>query len=279
MQVTAQQSFGIKPSNILGGPEQHASFSFIRPGLTQTSFSFNGPSSHQAFSSSIGNPQLAHRVLPNVANALSYRNPGLGYVTNGPIPTAYAPLQHLIGSQIATPQLSYNQLSLDQAMALGYLQHGQSDLYQNQLNQLLALRQTQSLQFPVHQSQPHLSTHQSQVQEQHHEHQQPQNLLGVAYSSAPAVTQFIIIAAFIAVAHAGGLATYDIGTASADDASVAYTQESTHKGFGGQNVISSFSKAVDSPYSSVRVSNNRVSNDGYYAQALAPTYAYAAHAP
>ncbi|KAK0157504.1 hypothetical protein PV328_011244 [Microctonus aethiopoides] len=163
MQVTAQQSFGIKPSNILGGPEQHASFSFIRPGLTQTSFSFNGPSSHQAFSSSIGNPQLAHRVLPNVANALSYRNPGLGYVTNGPIPTAYAPSQHLIGSQIATPQLSYNQLSLDQAMALGYLQHGQSDLYQNQLNQLLALRQTQSLQFPVHQSQPHLSTHQSQV--------------------------------------------------------------------------------------------------------------------
>ncbi|KAK0156866.1 hypothetical protein PV328_012192, partial [Microctonus aethiopoides] len=91
--------------------------------------------------------------------------------------------------------------------------------------------------------------------------------------------KFIIIAAFIAVAHAGGLATYDIGTASADDASVAYTQESTHKGFGGQNVISSFSKAVDSPYSSVRVSNNRVSNDGYYAQALAPTYAYAAHAP
>lgn len=59
--------------------------------------------------------------------------------------------------------MSYNQLSLDQAMALGYLQHGQSDLYQNQLNQLLALRQTQSLQFPVHQSQPHLSTHQSQV--------------------------------------------------------------------------------------------------------------------
>ncbi|KAK0161467.1 hypothetical protein PV327_009934 [Microctonus hyperodae] len=164
VQVTAQQSIGIKSSNILGGPEQHASFSFIRPGLTQTSFSFNGPSSHQAFSSSIGNPQLAHRVLPNVANALSYRNPGLGYLTNGPISTAFAPSQHLIGPQIASPQ-SYNQLSLDQTTPLGYSQHGLSDLYQNQLNQLLALRQTQSLQFPLHQSQPDLSTH--QVQEQH----------------------------------------------------------------------------------------------------------------
>ncbi|KAK0161466.1 hypothetical protein PV327_009933 [Microctonus hyperodae] len=91
--------------------------------------------------------------------------------------------------------------------------------------------------------------------------------------------KFIIIAAFIAVAQAGGPAAYDIATASADYASVAYTQESTHKGLGGQNVISSFSKAVDSPYSSVRVSNNRVSNDGFYAQALAPAYTYAAHAP
>ena len=69
---------GVKPSNVLGGAEQHASFSFVRPGLTQTSFAFNGPSSHQAFSSSIGNPHLAQKVYPNVAHALSYRNPGLG---------------------------------------------------------------------------------------------------------------------------------------------------------------------------------------------------------
>lgn len=69
---------GIKPTNILGSSEQHTSFSFIRPGLTQTSFAFNGPSSHQTFSSSIGNPQLAQRVLPSIAHALAHRNPALG---------------------------------------------------------------------------------------------------------------------------------------------------------------------------------------------------------
>lgn len=69
---------GVRPTNVLGGSDQHASFSFVRPGLTQTAFAFSGPSSHQSFSSSIGNPYLAQRVLPNVANALTYRNPGLG---------------------------------------------------------------------------------------------------------------------------------------------------------------------------------------------------------
>lgn len=78
MVASEAPAHGIKPSNILGGAEQHASYSFVRPGLTQTSFAFNGPSSHQAFSSSIGNPYLAQKVLPNVANALAYRNPGLG---------------------------------------------------------------------------------------------------------------------------------------------------------------------------------------------------------
>jgi len=68
---------GVKPTNVIGS-EQHTSFSFIRPGLTQTSFAFNGPSSHQSFASSIGNPQLAQKVLPSIAQALAYRNPGLG---------------------------------------------------------------------------------------------------------------------------------------------------------------------------------------------------------
>lgn len=76
--VSVNPGSGIRPSNILGGAGQHASFDFIRPGLTQTSYSFNGPSSHQSFSSSIGNPLLAQKVLPNVAQALAYRNPGLG---------------------------------------------------------------------------------------------------------------------------------------------------------------------------------------------------------
>lgn len=69
---------GVKPTNVIGSPEQHTSFSFIRPGLTQTSFAFGGPSSHQSFASSIGNPQLAQKVLPSIAQALAYRNPGLG---------------------------------------------------------------------------------------------------------------------------------------------------------------------------------------------------------
>jgi len=64
-----------KPTNALGSLEQHTSFSFIRPGLTQTSFAFSGPSSHQSFASSIGNPQLAEKVLPNLAQAFAYKNP------------------------------------------------------------------------------------------------------------------------------------------------------------------------------------------------------------
>ncbi|KAL7286656.1 hypothetical protein TKK_0019151 [Trichogramma kaykai] len=69
---------GVRPNNVLGSPEQHASFSFVRPGLTQTAYSFNGPSSHQSFSSSVGDPLLSHQVHPNIAGALAYRNPGLG---------------------------------------------------------------------------------------------------------------------------------------------------------------------------------------------------------
>lgn len=74
----------VKPTNVLGTSDQHASFSFIRPGLIQTAFAFNGPNSHQSFSSNIGNLQSAQRVLPNIANALAYKNPGLGlyYIQN-----------------------------------------------------------------------------------------------------------------------------------------------------------------------------------------------------
>ncbi|XP_011861930.1 PREDICTED: uncharacterized protein LOC105558708 isoform X1 [Vollenhovia emeryi] len=78
--VTAESpvQVGVKPTNVIGSPEQHASFSFVRPGLTQTSFAFAGPSSHQSFAASIGNPQLAQKVQPSIAHALAQRNPGLG---------------------------------------------------------------------------------------------------------------------------------------------------------------------------------------------------------
>lgn len=76
--VTAEPPIQDVKPNVIGSSEQHTSFSFIRPGLTQTSFAFNGPSSHQSFASSIGNPQLAQKVLPSLAHILAYRNPGLG---------------------------------------------------------------------------------------------------------------------------------------------------------------------------------------------------------
>ena len=73
----------------------------------------------------------------------------------------------------------------------------------------------------------------------------------------------------MAVANAGGPAAYDIATATGDYGSIGYTQESTQKGYAGQNVISSFSKSVNSPHSSVHVTNSRISND-----ALIASYGY-----
>lgn len=78
----------VKP-NVIGSSEQHTSFSFIRPGLTQTSFAFNGPSSHQSFASSISNQQLAQKVLPSLAHAFAYRNPGLGSCLKNIIPNSF----------------------------------------------------------------------------------------------------------------------------------------------------------------------------------------------
>ncbi|XP_033211774.1 uncharacterized protein LOC117169479, partial [Belonocnema kinseyi] len=182
---------GIKPSNILGGAEQHASYSFVRPGLTQTSFAFNGPSSHQAFSSSIGNPYLAQKVLPNVANALAYRNPGLGYFSSIPLVMAYAPNSVYPGGIPINAMASPYQFPLDPA-ALGYLQQMQQypaqvqaqvepNIYQANLIRLLALRQAQT----QTQAQSHQIPEQVQLQDQ--QSHQTQNLLGVAYSSAPSV--------------------------------------------------------------------------------------------
>ncbi|EFN72787.1 hypothetical protein EAG_03726, partial [Camponotus floridanus] len=90
----------------------------------------------------------------------------------------------------------------------------------------------------------------------------------------------VILAVFVAVANAGGPASYDIGTLSGDHSSIGYSQESTQKGYAGQNVVTSYSRAEDSATSSVRVSNSHVSNDlleqhaiGYAAPVIAKTYA------
>ncbi|KZC08039.1 Cuticle protein LPCP-23 [Dufourea novaeangliae] len=73
--------------------------------------------------------------------------------------------------------------------------------------------------------------------------------------------KFVAFAACLAVARASGPAAYDIAAASGDLGSIGFSQESTQKGYGGQNVISSYSRAEDSAHSSVRVSSHSVSND------------------
>ncbi|XP_076631291.1 uncharacterized protein LOC143346752 [Colletes latitarsis] len=190
---------GVKPTNLLGSSDQHASFSFIRPGLTQTAFAFSGPSSHQSFSSNIGNPHLAQRVFPNIANALAYRNPGLGMFPVGSIANGYAtapvPPAFVSGAPVPLPY----QAPVDPAASAYYQQlqqfqqpqlHGYSAaaLYQAQLAQLLALRQAQvQSQAQVQATQPQQVPEQVELQQE--EQQQPQNLLGIAYSSAPSVAR------------------------------------------------------------------------------------------
>ncbi|KAI4495409.1 hypothetical protein M0802_008799 [Mischocyttarus mexicanus] len=90
--------------------------------------------------------------------------------------------------------------------------------------------------------------------------------------------KLIALSALLAIAQAGGPAAYDIATASADLSSVGYSQESTQKGYAGQNVVSSYSRAEDSAHSSVRVSNSHVTNDALtYAAAPAAVIAKPAY--
>ncbi|XP_035773922.1 pupal cuticle protein G1A-like [Anopheles albimanus] len=88
--------------------------------------------------------------------------------------------------------------------------------------------------------------------------------------------KFIVLAALIATVSAGGPAAYSIAAPSADFHSVGASHEHTVKGLYGQNVLSQYSKAVDSAHSSVRVHSSRLSNDGYAAVKYAAP-AYAAH--
>ena len=95
--------------------------------------------------------------------------------------------------------------------------------------------------------------------------------------------QVALLAALLAVAYAGGPAAYSTYTTPIGYGSVGSTHESTVKGFGGNSVISQYSKAVDSPYSSVRKYDTRISNDAFAyapaAHAIAAPVAYGAAAP
>ncbi|XP_008560988.2 uncharacterized protein LOC103580859 [Microplitis demolitor] len=173
--VISVSQLGIKPSNILGTSGQHASFDFIRPGLTQTSYSFNGPSSHQSFSSSIGNPLLAQRVLPNVAQALAYRNPGLDYYQQTR-PELYQypqfPVRASPDTGIPYQQNFINNQQYQQHQLNNYLRP--DFYYQNQLAQMLSLRQPQLTSIEQTPEQVQVPNH--------------QNLLGVAYSPSNTVS-------------------------------------------------------------------------------------------
>ncbi|XP_053659631.1 cuticle protein 16.5 [Anopheles marshallii] len=87
--------------------------------------------------------------------------------------------------------------------------------------------------------------------------------------------KFVILAALVAAVSAGGPAAYSIAAPSVDYHSVGASHEHTVKGLYGQNVLSQYSKAVDSAHSSVRVHSSRLSNDGF---AYAPAVKYAAPA-
>ncbi|PSN37242.1 hypothetical protein C0J52_17941 [Blattella germanica] len=89
--------------------------------------------------------------------------------------------------------------------------------------------------------------------------------------------KFVLLAAVLAVAQAGGPAAYSTYTTPIGYGSVGSTHESTVKGYGGNSVISQYSKAVDTPYSSVRKYDTRISNDAF-AYAPAAAHAYAAPA-
>ncbi|XP_046660142.1 cuticle protein 76-like [Homalodisca vitripennis] len=98
--------------------------------------------------------------------------------------------------------------------------------------------------------------------------------------------QLIVLAAALAVANAGLLAApayapaaYHAAPAYAPLASTAVgsTAQSTVRSLDGNSVVSQYSKAVDTAFSSVRKYDTRVSNDGV---AIAPAYhAPAAYAP
>nr|ATL73450.1 lens protein 6 [Thermonectus marmoratus] len=90
--------------------------------------------------------------------------------------------------------------------------------------------------------------------------------------------KFVVFSCLLALAAAGGPAAYSTLTPSGDYGSIGYTQEHTVKGYGGQNVISSYSKAVDSPHSSVRISQSKTSNDVLSYGYAAPAIGYAAPA-
>ncbi|XP_059471539.1 larval/pupal cuticle protein H1C-like isoform X1 [Neocloeon triangulifer] len=85
--------------------------------------------------------------------------------------------------------------------------------------------------------------------------------------------KYVVLAACLAVAQAGLLANPAV-------AAVGASQQSTLRSLDGNSVVSTYAKQVDTPYSSVRKYDSRVTNDAvaYHAAPVAYHGAYAAPA-
>ncbi|KAM7358988.1 uncharacterized protein ACRADG_003753 [Cochliomyia hominivorax] len=84
--------------------------------------------------------------------------------------------------------------------------------------------------------------------------------------------KFIIFCAVLAVVNAGFISPVTYAAAPVVEDAVATTQQNVVRSFGG--TISSYSKSVDTPYSSVRKADTRINNN-VYTPAIAKTLTYA----
>ncbi|KAK7791399.1 hypothetical protein R5R35_008865 [Gryllus longicercus] len=106
--------------------------------------------------------------------------------------------------------------------------------------------------------------------------------------------KFVVLAAVLAVANAGFLGAPAVGYAGYAAPAVGYAAPAYGHALatpaitaqasnilrtpGNLGQVSTYSKAIDTPYSSVRKSDVRVSNDALaYGAVAAPAYGYAAH--
>lgn len=97
------------------------------------------------------------------------------------------------------------------------------------------------------------------------------------YSAAPAVSSAYIHSAApaVAVAHAPLVQSYAAAPLAIHAPAVGSHQSNVYRSLGGAQSVSTYAKAVDSAFSSVRKYDTRITND---ALAVAPVASYAAPA-
>lgn len=103
----------------------------------------------------------------------------------------------------------------------------------------------------------------------------------IAYSAAPALSSSYIhtAAPAIAVAHAAPVVQSYAAPVAIQSPSVGAFEHNVYRSLGGAQSVSTYTKAVDSPFSSVRKFDTRITNDALaVAPAIAPVATYAAPA-